>query len=148
MLFHRQVGKVATTSSRISHFAVPSVAKAYLRLRRNMASSATPAVDTAVATSNNAPAPSLAAEDNSFVTPVTVTTCDESQYKQQLCVKLEKLRELFKEFDPPEVEVFESPPSHYRMRAEFTVEQREGRLHFVMFDNSPAPPPPPPQPDT
>ena len=28
--------------------------------------------------------------------------------------------------------------SHYRMRSEFTVEQRDGPLHFVMFDKSPA----------
>ena len=43
----------------------------------------------------------------------------------------------------PEVEVFESAPSHYRMRAEFTVWHDRGDLYFVMFDTSGDVRPPP-----
>ncbi|KXZ44369.1 hypothetical protein GPECTOR_68g340 [Gonium pectorale] len=82
---------------------------------------------------------SAAEGSTSFTSPITVTSVDESKYAEQLQSKLAKLRELFAEFSPPEVEVFESPPSHYRMRAEFTVDVREGELHYVMFDNSPEP---------
>ncbi|KAG2493638.1 hypothetical protein HYH03_008155 [Edaphochlamys debaryana] len=82
--------------------------------------------------------PSTAATP-AFTTPIAVTQIDESQYRPQLDTKLAKLKELFAEFNPPEVEVFESPPSYYRMRAEFTVETRDGGFHYVMFDKSPGP---------
>ncbi|GIL59952.1 hypothetical protein Vafri_14608 [Volvox africanus] len=90
-----------------------------------------------------APLPEETATSPSFVAPIAVTSVDESQYKTQLQEKIKKLKELFCEFNPPELEVFESPPSHYRMRAEFTIDQRNGELQYIMFDNSPLPSPPP-----
>jgi len=43
-------------------------------------------------------------------------------YQQQLSAKTEHLKELFSEFgELPNLEVFPSPPEHYRMRAEFRV---------------------------
>ncbi|GLC71327.1 hypothetical protein PLESTF_001103400 [Pleodorina starrii] len=86
-------------------------------------------VATAVAVAEEAATPS-------FVAPVAVTSVDETQYGPQLQAKIRKLKDLFAEFNPPELEVFESPPR-----------QRDGNFRYVMFDNSPAPPPPP-QPGT
>lgn len=57
-----------------------------------------------------APAPSSAVAGGSFVTPVAVLQVDTSNYQAQLQAKLAKLQELFKEFNPPPLEVFESPP--------------------------------------
>lgn len=65
--------------------------------------------DAAVDT-NRAPAPSPTVAGGSFVAPVAVLQVDTSTYHAQLQAKLAKLRELFKEFNPPPVEVFESPP--------------------------------------
>ena len=68
------------------------------------------AVGSAQATADAAGAAPMATDGSSFVSPVAVTSVDESQYEQQLQVKISKLRELFQEFDPPELEVFKSPP--------------------------------------
>ncbi|KAG2447247.1 hypothetical protein HYH02_007987 [Chlamydomonas schloesseri] len=73
-----------------------------------------------------------------FTTPVSITAIEPENYEVQLERKLTKLKQLFQEFDTPELEVFTSPPVNYRMRSEFTVEQRDGPLHFVMFDKAPA----------
>jgi hypothetical protein len=63
---------------------------------------------------------------------------DESQYGAQLDAKLKKLQQLFSDLDVPAApEVFTSPPSHYRMRAEFALDQRDGDLNYVMFSKSP-----------
>ncbi|MGN6955881.1 tRNA (uridine(54)-C5)-methyltransferase TrmA, partial [Neisseria sp. P0015.S004] len=40
-------------------------------------------------------------------------------YQQQLADKKQYLQQLFQGLDFPEIEVFESPEQHYRMRAEF-----------------------------
>ncbi|PNW88249.1 hypothetical protein CHLRE_01g021150v5 [Chlamydomonas reinhardtii] len=86
----------------------------------------------------NGHAAEACAETPAFTTPVSITAIDAEDYDGQLDRKLTKLKQLFQEFDPPQLEVFTSPPTHYRMRSEFTVEQRDGPLHFVMFDKSPA----------
>ena len=44
-----------------------------------------------------------------------------SQYNELLQKKLEKLTALFTPFNAPDIQVFDSPTSHYRMRAEFRI---------------------------
>lgn len=55
-------------------------------------------------------------------------------YKQQLEEKRQRLTALFSEYSSQEIEVFESLPSHYRMRAEFRVWHEGEDLYFYMFD--------------
>ncbi|GAB3107105.1 tRNA (uridine(54)-C5)-methyltransferase TrmA [Aestuariicella hydrocarbonica] len=56
------------------------------------------------------------------------------QYQQQLEDKTQRISEQFKAFDLPELEVFPSPQSHYRMRAEFKIWHEEGRAHYAMYE--------------
>jgi len=55
-------------------------------------------------------------------------------YKTQLQEKVDRIKHDFAAFDLPEVSVFESPPSHYRFRAEFKIWKQQGRASYVMFD--------------
>jgi tRNA (uracil-5-)-methyltransferase len=65
---------------------------------------------------------------------MAVIEIDESTYPQQLAEKQQILGELFKEFNPPALETFESPTSHYRMRCEFRIWHDEGSSYYAMFD--------------
>ena len=56
------------------------------------------------------------------------------QYQAQLSEKTRQLTRLFEPFGVPELEVFSSPPLHYRMRAEFRVWHDEDDLYYIMFD--------------
>ncbi len=56
------------------------------------------------------------------------------QYQQQLEEKVQVLTEKFSAFPMPGLEVFESPPTHYRMRAEFKIWQQDGQAHYAMFE--------------
>ena len=44
---------------------------------------------------------------------------DPSSYASQLDAKVARLRELLAPFSAPEPAVFDSPPEHYRLRADF-----------------------------
>ena len=55
-------------------------------------------------------------------------------YQQQLEFKVQHLLAQFAEFDMPEIEVFESPESHYRMRAEFRIWHTDDDLFYAMFE--------------
>jgi len=55
------------------------------------------------------------------------------QYQQQLTDKVQRLHDLFTGFEMPELEIFESPKSHYRMRAEFKVWHQDGNAHYAMY---------------
>lgn len=55
-------------------------------------------------------------------------------YSALLEKKREKLTALFAPFNAPALEVFASPPQHYRMRAEFRLWHDEGDLYHIMFD--------------
>lgn len=55
-------------------------------------------------------------------------------YQKQLDEKLQWLQKEFAEFELPEIEVFESEPEHYRLRAEFRVWHDGDDLDYVMFD--------------
>ncbi len=61
------------------------------------------------------------------------------QYADLLAEKAKNLTALLAPFNPPELEVFESETSHFRMRAEFRVwhdtnEVGENELYHIMFD--------------
>lgn len=55
-------------------------------------------------------------------------------YPQLLAAKADKLRQIFAPFNPPELEIFASPPSHYRMRTEFRVWHEGADLFYAMFE--------------
>lgn len=55
-------------------------------------------------------------------------------YAELLAKKTEKLTALLAPFSAPELEVFASEPSHFRLRAEFRVWHDEYDLYHIMFD--------------
>ncbi|MCO4787005.1 MAG: tRNA (uridine(54)-C5)-methyltransferase TrmA [Marinomonas atlantica] len=57
-------------------------------------------------------------------------------YAAQLQAKQDSLLELMADLDMPELEVFESAPSHYRMRAEFRIWHDGDDLFYAMFDSA------------
>ena len=62
-----------------------------------------------------------------------------SQYTELLQKKTEKLTALLQPFNAPEIAVFDSPTSHYRMRAEFRIWHDKGDFYHIMFDQSTLP---------
>lgn len=65
---------------------------------------------------------------------MSISVVAPEQYEAQLAVKQANVEEQFASFKLPEVEVFESPRSHYRMRCEFRVWHDEDDLYYVMFE--------------
>ena len=55
-------------------------------------------------------------------------------YQQQLRDKTDYLKKLFQGLEFPEIEVFESPEQHYRMRAEFRIWHEGGEMFYAMFE--------------
>ncbi|KXU39440.1 tRNA (uridine(54)-C5)-methyltransferase TrmA [Ventosimonas gracilis] len=55
------------------------------------------------------------------------------QYDVQLAAKCERLKALLAPFAAPTLEVFDSPRSHYRQRAEFRLWRENGERHYAMF---------------
>ncbi|WED21736.1 tRNA (uridine(54)-C5)-methyltransferase TrmA [Vibrio sp. JC009] len=55
-------------------------------------------------------------------------------YTEQLEEKKQRLSGMFSQYNVPELEVFESPEKHYRMRAEFRVWHEGDDLYYVMFN--------------
>lgn len=58
----------------------------------------------------------------------------ESTYRSQLASKKIKLTQLLKPFFRRSIDVFESPQSHYRMRAEFRIWHDNDDSYHIMFD--------------
>ncbi len=56
------------------------------------------------------------------------------QYDAQLAEKVARLQSMMSPFAAPAPEVFRSPVSHYRMRAEFRIWHDEDDLYHIMFD--------------
>ncbi|AUX95196.1 tRNA (uridine(54)-C5)-methyltransferase TrmA [Mixta gaviniae] len=56
------------------------------------------------------------------------------QYETQLAEKVTRLQQLMAPFSAPETEVFRSPVSHYRMRAEFRIWHDGDDLYHIIFD--------------
>ena len=59
---------------------------------------------------------------------------DAATYAAQLADKQARLQELLAPFDTPAPEVFDSPPSHYRLRAEFRLWRDGEQRHYAMFE--------------
>lgn len=59
---------------------------------------------------------------------------DPAQYAAQLDTKVQRIRADFAALNPPEPNVFASPPLHYRLRAEFRIWHEGDRIDYVMFD--------------
>jgi len=56
------------------------------------------------------------------------------QYDAQLAEKVSRLQAMMVPFAAPDVEVFRSPVSHYRMRAEFRIWHDGDDLYHIIFD--------------
>ena len=56
------------------------------------------------------------------------------QYEDQLAEKITRLTSMMSAFNAPEIDVFRSPVSHYRMRAEFRVWHDGDDLYHIIFD--------------
>jgi tRNA (uracil-5-)-methyltransferase len=65
---------------------------------------------------------------------MNLESLDPALYNSQLEEKRVKLLALFEKIKTPEVEVFPSSPSHYRMRSEFRVWHEGEDLYYYMFD--------------
>lgn len=59
---------------------------------------------------------------------------DPSLYDAQLAEKATRISAQFARFNAPELEVYDSPVSHYRQRAEFRVWHEGDELYHIMFD--------------
>ncbi|WP_136487355.1 tRNA (uridine(54)-C5)-methyltransferase TrmA [Vibrio sp. H11] len=57
-----------------------------------------------------------------------------NQYQAQLEEKVSRLTDMFQAYQVPELEVFESPQQHYRMRAEFRVWHEGDDMYYIMFN--------------
>lgn len=62
-------------------------------------------------------------------------TLPTEQYDDQLNEKVMRLAEMMQPLTAPKAEVFSSPASHYRMRAEFRVWHEGDDLYHIMFDS-------------
>lgn len=56
------------------------------------------------------------------------------QYQQQLAEKAEKIRLQFAPFSSSELDIYASPTSHYRMRAEFKIWHENDVAHYAMYE--------------
>lgn len=57
-----------------------------------------------------------------------------TSYEQQLHQKVDRISKQFQQFQPPQLEVFDSPSEHFRMRAEFRVWHTEDDMFYAMFE--------------
>ncbi|WP_394204332.1 tRNA (uridine(54)-C5)-methyltransferase TrmA [Shewanella waksmanii] len=67
---------------------------------------------------------------------MNLAAMDPNKYEAQLEAKTIKLQQGFSAFDTPTLEVFNSDPAHYRMRAEFRVWHDGEDLYYYMFDKA------------
>ncbi len=71
---------------------------------------------------------------------LSVPVVDPALYPQQLEAKRQRITAQFARFEPPALELFASPASHYRMRAEFRIWHQDDDLFYAMFDVDPEDP--------
>ncbi|RUO24110.1 tRNA (uridine(54)-C5)-methyltransferase TrmA [Aliidiomarina minuta] len=60
----------------------------------------------------------------------------QASYDEQLADKVNALQQKLAPFNPPALDVYPSPPMHYRMRAEFRVWHEGDDLYYIMFDKN------------
>ena len=68
---------------------------------------------------------------------MAIPTVDPARYDEQLAEKQAYVASTFAAFDTPELEVYPSPPSHYRQRCEFRIWHEEDDLFYAMFEVDP-----------
>jgi len=56
------------------------------------------------------------------------------RYAELLTAKKQRVLTQFSEFDLPDIDLYPSPPEHYRMRAEFRTWHDGDDLNYVMFE--------------
>ncbi|MDI5922888.1 tRNA (uridine(54)-C5)-methyltransferase TrmA [Halomonas sp. LR5S13] len=71
---------------------------------------------------------------------MAIPVVDPARYDQQLEAKRERITRDFARFAPPMLEVFPSPPSHYRQRCEFRLWHEGDDLFYAMFEVDPEDP--------
>lgn len=71
---------------------------------------------------------------------MAIPVVDPARYDQQLEAKRERIIRDFARFAPPALEVFPSPPSHYRQRCEFRLWHEGDDLFYAMFEVDPEDP--------
>jgi len=65
---------------------------------------------------------------------LAIPVVEPARYDQQLEAKAERIRRDFARFAPPALEVYPSPPSHYRQRCEFRIWHEGDDLFYAMFE--------------
>ncbi|MGQ4877553.1 tRNA (uridine(54)-C5)-methyltransferase TrmA [Billgrantia sp. LNSP4103-1] len=68
---------------------------------------------------------------------MSIPVVEPARYDQQLEAKRERIARQFERFAPPALEVFPSPPSHYRQRCEFRLWHEGDDLFYAMFEVDP-----------
>lgn len=71
---------------------------------------------------------------------MSIPVVEPERYAEQLAAKRDYLESAFAPFQPPALEVFESPPGYYRQRCEFRIWHEEDDLFYAMFEVDPANP--------
>ena len=71
---------------------------------------------------------------------MAIPVVDPARYDAQLAAKRERITRDFARFSPPPLEVFASPPSHYRQRCEFRLWHAGDDLFYAMFEVDPEDP--------
>ena len=61
-------------------------------------------------------------------------TVDPTMYETLLSNKVDMLTDLYAPFNPPALEVYDSPAQHYRLRAEFRIWHSGERCFYAMFN--------------
>lgn len=59
-----------------------------------------------------------------------------SAYQLQLDAKIARISAQFAEFNPPSLDVFQSPEQNFRMRAEFRIWHTDDDIFYAMFERS------------
>ncbi|PRY72394.1 tRNA (uridine(54)-C5)-methyltransferase TrmA [Halomonas ventosae] len=65
---------------------------------------------------------------------MAIPVVDPARYDQQLEAKRQRITRDFARFSPPTLEVFPSPPSHFRQRCEFRLWHEGDDLFYAMFE--------------
>jgi len=63
-----------------------------------------------------------------------VAVVQPEEYEKQLQDKVQRVQHIFKETPTPEMEIFRSPATHYRLRCEFRVFHHGDESYYVMFE--------------
>lgn len=62
-----------------------------------------------------------------------LSNIDPERYQQQLDIKAERIRKQFQQFSPQTLQIFDSPPLHFRQRAEFKIWHEGEHSFYAMF---------------